>query len=100
MTTKRRTKPRRWSGWSARSSRGWILPIPMRRVTPAETMPDSDPSKRNELSSQRDTDSAGEPARAAENGESLMTRLLRALGLKSGTTRDELEEVLEEGRRR
>ena len=35
--------------------------------------------------------------RAADNSEGLMTRLLRALGLKSGTTRDELEEVLEEG---
>lgn len=65
---------------------------------PAEIMPESDPSKRNELSAQRDTDRApAGPLRAAENGESLMTRLLRAFGLKSGTTRDELEEVLEEG---
>src|SRR5690349_9686755 len=30
-------------------------------------------------------------------GESLMLRVLRSLGLKSGTARDELEEVLEEG---
>jgi CBS domain containing-hemolysin-like protein len=70
----------------------------MRRVTPTETMPDSDPPKPNELSSQRDSEHApAAPARVAENGEGLMTRLLRALGLKSGTTRDELEEVLEEG---
>jgi CBS domain containing-hemolysin-like protein len=66
----------------------------MRRVMPAEAMPDSDePSSHKELSGQRTNDSP----RAADNGESLMTRLLRALGLKSGTTRDELEEVLEEG---
>jgi len=61
---------------------------------PAEAMPDTDePSSHKEASGQRTTESP----RAADNGESLMTRLLRALGLKSGTTRDELEEVLEEG---
>jgi CBS domain containing-hemolysin-like protein len=66
----------------------------MRRVMPADAMPDSDdPSSRRQLSEPRTNDTP----RAAENGESLMTRLLRALGLKSGTTRDELEEVLEEG---
>jgi CBS domain containing-hemolysin-like protein len=65
----------------------------MRRATPAEAMPDSDPSSGKEVSQQETHKSP----RAAENGESLMTRLLRALGLKSGTTRDELEEVLEEG---
>ena len=70
----------------------------MRRVMPAETMPDNDPPERNDLASQRDNHPApAQPARAAENGESLMTRLLRALGMRSGTTRDELEEVLEEG---
>jgi len=69
----------------------------MRRVTPAEIMSDNNPSDRNELSSRRNTDAPAAPAHAAENGESLLNRLLRALGLKSGTTRDELEEVLEEG---
>src|SRR5438105_4216139 len=34
---------------------------------------------------------------SAEGRESLMARVLRALGVKSGTARDELEEVLEEG---
>lgn len=38
--------------------------------------------------------------RSAEGGESLMVRVLRSLGLKSGgTAREELEEVLEEGAR-
>ena len=69
----------------------------MRRVTPAEIMSDNDPSDRSELSSRRNTDAPAAPAHTAENGESLLNRLLRALGLKSGTTRDELEEVLEEG---
>ena len=66
----------------------------MRRVTPAEAMPDSDdPSSHKNLPEQN----ANTSPRAPESGESLLTRLLRALGLKSGTTRDELEEVLEEG---
>src|SRR3954454_15417420 len=94
MTTKRKTKPRPWNGWNARSSPGSTFPIPMRRVMPADAMPDSDdPSSRKQSFDQRTNDTP----RAAENGESLMTRLLRVLGLKSGTTRDELEEVLEEG---
>ena len=62
----------------------------MRRVTPAEAMPDSDPSSHKEQPKK-------ENPRPEESGESLMVRLLRAFGLKSGTARDELEEVLEEG---
>src|SRR5258706_14947874 len=53
-------------------------------------MPDSDPSSHKEPPKH-------ENPRPAENGESLMVRLMRAFGLKSGTARDELEEVLEEG---
>ena len=65
---------------------------------PTKDMPDSDSSNRNKMLGERDTNNPpATPSRAAENGEGLLTRLLRALGLKSGTTRDELEEVLEEG---
>jgi CBS domain containing-hemolysin-like protein len=55
-------------------------------------MSDSDPSRRNEPSEQKDT-----PPRSGETQEGLMARLLRAFGVKSGTAREELEEVLEEG---
>jgi CBS domain containing-hemolysin-like protein len=65
----------------------------MRRATPAEAMPDSDPPTGKELSQQQ----TSKTAHAAESGEGLLARLLRAFGLKSGTARDELEEVLEEG---
>lgn len=53
----------------------------------------------NDQSSDKESSAAGKDShpRGAESGESLTSRLLRALGLKSGTTRDELEEVLEEG---
>ena len=56
-------------------------------------MPDSDPPHRKELPEQ----AARSAPRTAESGESLLARLLRALRLKSGTAREELEEVLEEG---
>ncbi len=70
----------------------------MRRVTPAEHMPESDPSRPNELSGERETNNPPTaPSRPAESHEGLMARLLRAFGVKSSTTREELEEVLEEG---
>ena len=56
-------------------------------------MPDSDPSSDKEAPAQ----AANNSPRAAESGESLLTRMWRAFGPKAGTTRDELEEVLEEG---
>jgi CBS domain containing-hemolysin-like protein len=61
-------------------------------------MPDSDPSTRNQSSGERDTQNP--PAispRPAETGEGWLGRMLRAFGFKQATTRDELEEVLEEG---
>jgi CBS domain containing-hemolysin-like protein len=69
----------------------------MPRVMPAEAMPDSDPSSRNESSEREIKDTPAALPRSAESGEGLIARLMRAFGVKSGTTRDELEEVLEEG---
>jgi CBS domain containing-hemolysin-like protein len=61
-------------------------------------MPDSDPSTRNESSGEPDAKNLPAPgARAAENGEGWFSRMLRAFGLKPGTTRADLEVVLEEG---
>ena len=60
-------------------------------------MPDSDPSSRNESSEREIKDTPAALPRSAESGEGLIARLMRAFGVKSGTTRDELEEVLEEG---
>jgi hemolysin (HlyC) family protein len=69
----------------------------MRRATPAEAMPD-EPSNQNQPPAERQPDHPQpQGERAPEAGEGLISRLLRAFGVKSGTTREELEEVLEEG---
>jgi CBS domain containing-hemolysin-like protein len=61
-------------------------------------MPESDPSRSIELSAERETKSVSlVPSRPAESHEGLMARLLRAIGVKASTPREELEEVLEEG---
>src|SRR4051812_7984828 len=69
----------------------------MRRAPPAEAMPD-EPSNQNQPPAERQPDHPQpQGERAPEAGEGLISRLLRAFGVKSGTTREELEEVLEEG---
>lgn len=58
-------------------------------------MPNSDPSTRNESFGEHAAKNS--PAHPAENAEGWLSRMLRALGLKPGTTRADLEVVLEEG---
>jgi CBS domain containing-hemolysin-like protein len=62
-------------------------------------MPESDPSRSDDMSGEdRKKETPAAPLRPAESHEGLMSRLLRAFRVRPGTTtRDELEEVLEEG---